>query len=98
MLAEGALGAVTFELAPMPGFLAGPKPARGLETAALGTNSPPILVGGADGRDRKGPVVISSDICRGLSLNNTGSVRSSSFPASYTMVSKRKEEKGVIRG
>jgi hypothetical protein len=72
----------------MPGFLAGPKPARGLETAALGTNSPPVLVGGADRRDRKGPVVISSDICRGLSLNNTGSARSSSFPASYTMVSK----------
>jgi len=71
-----------------PAFLACPKPARGLETAALGTKSPPVLAGGADGRDRDGPFDVSSDICRTVSLNTRGSVRRSNFPASCKKVNK----------
>jgi len=79
--------AVATAFAPMPGFLACPKPARGLETAALGTNNPPVLAGGADGRDRDEPPCVSSESCRVLLLNRIGSVRSTNLPASCKMVS-----------
>lgn len=69
-------------LAPRPGFRAAPSPARGLDAAALGTNRPPVFGGGAAGRDRPGPLRVSSDSCRVFSLNIKGSVRRSNFPAS----------------
>ncbi len=50
-------------------FLAAPKPARGLERADLGTNMPPVPIGGATGRD---DVLFSSgspDISKGTPLN-----------------------------
>ena len=81
---NGAVGGpVAFAIAPMSGFLAFPKPARGLEIAALGTNIPPVLAGGADRRDRDEPPGFSSESCRGLSLNKIGSVRNNNFPASF---------------
>jgi hypothetical protein len=85
---EGVAAALAFAPPPMPGFRACPKPARGLETVALGTKSPPVLAGGADGRDRDGPPIFSSDIWRTLSLNSIGSVRSSNFPASCRKINK----------
>ena len=89
MLVEAVAVVIDLAPAPMPCFLACPKPARGLETAALGTKSPPVLAGGADGRDRDGPLNFSSDIFRTVSLNSRGSVRSSNFPTSCKKVNKR---------
>lgn len=67
----------------MPGFRTCPKPALGLEAAALGTNIPPVLAGGAAGRARPKPPGVSSDNCKVFPLKTIGSVRSSSLPASY---------------
>lgn len=39
----------------MPGFLVGPNPALGLDTAARGTKDPPVFGGGAIGREPDGP-------------------------------------------
>ena len=57
----------------MPGFLVGPNPALGLDTAARGTKDPPVFGGGAIGREPDGPFWVSSKICRVLSLKMIGS-------------------------
>ncbi len=80
MGAEGA-GAERVEVeangAPPPRPLLFPSPARGRDTADLGTKVRRLVVGGPVGLER-----VSSNICNTLPQNSMGSGRNKSFPAS----------------